>query len=75
MVESYSRGWRIYYDGEYWRYFGNHQPLDNMRPCAKCGRPPTTEGYDACLGFIEGVKSACCGHGVSTPIIIKPIFY
>ena len=25
---------------------------------------PTKEGYDACLGYIEGAMSACCGHGV-----------
>jgi hypothetical protein len=28
---------------------------------------PTSEGYDACLGFIPGVESACCGHGVEEP--------
>lgn len=32
-------------------------------PCVKCGRPPTPEGYDACLGFLPAVESACCGHG------------
>lgn len=25
---------------------------------------PTKEGYDACIGYVEGVKSACCGHGI-----------
>lgn len=39
------------------------------RPCIRCGNPPTPEGYDACLGHLEGVKSACCGHGVSEPVI------
>lgn len=31
---------------------------------------PTKEGYDACLGHIAGVKSACCGHGVEEPFVI-----
>lgn len=37
------------------------------RPCVACGLPPTPEGYDACLGFVEGASSACCGHGVEEP--------
>jgi hypothetical protein len=32
-------------------------------PCVVCGQLPTTEGHDACLGTLPGVKSACCGHG------------
>lgn len=33
------------------------------RSCAKCGCYPTSEGHDACLGKLPGVKNACCGHG------------
>ncbi len=33
-------------------------------PCKRCGKLPTPEGYDACLGYLPGVASACCGHGV-----------
>ncbi|MGB9937302.1 MAG: hypothetical protein ACPK7O_06240 [Methanobacterium sp.] len=33
------------------------------RPCIKCGKYPTREGYDACLGELPGVEFACCGHG------------
>jgi hypothetical protein len=32
---------------------------------------PTKEGYDACLDHIDGVSSACCGHGVEEPYTIK----
>lgn len=32
--------------------------------CPHCGRPPTPEGHDACLGTLKGVAYACCGHGV-----------
>jgi len=70
MVKSYSRGWEIYYDGKDWRYSDNHQIEDDSRPCKKCGCKPTEEGYDACLGYIDGVKSACCGHGVEEPFVI-----
>lgn len=37
----------------------------------KGGRMPIKEGYDACLGYIDGVKSACCGHGVGKPFLMK----
>jgi hypothetical protein len=35
---------------------------DNL-PCTNCGKVPTKDGYDACLGKLSGVKNACCGHG------------
>ena len=63
MVTSDSRGHKIYYNGSEWLYCDNDKPLEEMRPCARCGKKPTAEGYDACLGYIEGVESACCGHG------------
>lgn len=33
--------------------------------CAECGKPPSTEGHDGCLGTIPGddIMNACCGHG------------
>ena len=75
MTKSHLRGWEIYYDGSQWRYVDNDQPIDEMRPCKKCGCVPTSEGYDACLGHIEGVMAACCGHGVEEPYVkYKPNF-
>ena len=71
MTTSYSRGWEIYYDGKDWRYADNNQIHDDSRPCKRCGRMPTEEGCDACLGYIEGAKHACCGHGVEEPYVIK----
>lgn len=70
MVKSYSRGWDIYYDGSIWRYRDNDEPINEHRPCKRCGKLPTKEGYDACLGHIKGVASACCGHGVEEPYIL-----
>lgn len=32
--------------------------------CRHCGLDRTPEGHDGCLGRLEGVQSACCGHGV-----------
>ena len=33
--------------------------------CIKCGKLPTKEGHDGCIGTLdEGiVMNACCGHG------------
>ena len=43
----------------------------DQRPCKKCGKFPTEEGFDYCLGYIKGATSACCGHGIENPYIIK----
>lgn len=64
MITSYSRGHSIYYDGLDWRYTDNSELALNSRPCKRCGRLPTAEGYDSCLGYVNGATSACCGHGV-----------
>lgn len=63
-VISYSRGWEIYFDGINWRYTDTDEIDDDSRPCKKCMCYPTKEGYDACIGHVEGVSSACCGHGI-----------
>jgi hypothetical protein len=68
MIESYSRGHLIVFKDDKWVYADNGMPIDQERPCAKCGREPI-DGHDACIGHIDGATSACCGHGVSEPII------
>lgn len=70
MIKSHSRGWDIYFDGVNWRYTDNNKIIDNLRPCKKCGQMPTKDGHDVCLGYIKGVISACCGHGVEKPYIL-----
>lgn len=57
------RGHGITCDGERWVYADDGSPVDRKRPCARCGRMPTPEGYDACLGELPDVLNACCGHG------------
>ncbi len=72
LVFSHIRGHLITWDNllQTWIYADNKTPITIERPCLKCGRTPTVEGYDACLGHLKGVKSACCGHGISEPIMI-----
>jgi hypothetical protein len=48
----------------------NHSDTSIKRiPCVKCGKLPTDEGHDACLGTLPGVIDACCGHGVTEAYI------
>ena len=63
-VRSYSRGWPIEFVNE-WIWSDTREKITKLRACKKCNCFPTKEGYDACLGFICGVKSACCGHGIN----------
>jgi len=64
MVKANSRGNEIYYDGENWRYSINDEIDNDQLPCPRCGKFATKEGYDACLGHLDGVIHACCGHGI-----------
>jgi len=70
MVISHIRGHEIYNKDGRWYYCDNDAIADDSRPCKHCGRYPTPEGHDACLGHIDGVTAACCGHGIS-PSYIK----
>jgi len=63
-AHSYKRGNPIEYDGKRWIYSDDKSAISIEKRCIKCGRMPTSEGYDACLGYIPGAISACCGHGV-----------
>lgn len=67
---SYSRGHKIIYQNNEWLYLDSKQSITNERPCIKCGKMPTPEEYDACLGYIPNVIHACCGHGVEDKYII-----
>ncbi|MCO1599839.1 hypothetical protein [Desulfosporosinus nitroreducens] len=64
MITSHQRGHLIKYIDGAWVYADTNESITTERPCARCGRPPTHEGHDECLGIIDGATSACCGHGV-----------
>jgi len=69
-VLSQSRGHSIFYDGNDWRYVDNGNLLQNEeRACVRCGKHPTPEGFDACMGHIKNAVSVCCGHGVEREIM------
>jgi hypothetical protein len=68
-IKANGRGHEIYWDGETWRYSDDSLYKDN-RSCKRCGKMPTVEGYDACLGKIDGAAAACCGHGVEEPYVL-----
>ena len=72
MATSYCRGWKIYYSQENkrWQYCDDDTECLDNRPCKRCGKYSTKEGYDACLGYVEGATSACCGHGVVAPYCV-----
>ena len=67
---SYWRGHRMVWDGRHWVFADNGKLPGDAEGnaihslCPRCGKPPTPEGYDACLGRIPGAVAACCGHGV-----------
>jgi hypothetical protein len=71
MITSSDRGHKTYFDGNNWRYVDNNKIDKDKRSCKRCGKKPTKEGHDACLGKIKGASSACCGHGIHKKIIIK----
>ena len=72
LAFSYIRGHLITWDNlrQEWVYMDNKSSVNVAHPCKRCSEMPTKEGHDACLGHIDGVISACCGHGVSEPIMI-----
>jgi hypothetical protein len=71
MAKSYERGHLIVCtDGQSWTN-PDGSPIDPQRPCKRCGRPPTPEGHDACLGELTGASAACCGHGVKPAYVVR----
>jgi hypothetical protein len=47
----------------------NKSPVLEEKSCIKCGKMPTKEGHDACLGNLPGVIAAYCDHGVEEEYI------
>ena len=82
-ARAYICGHEVEYVDDQWFFVDTGEPTNYMftdageqiessnRICPRCGRPPTVEGYDACLGRIEGATAACCGHGVGPGYMIR----
>lgn len=68
MITAYFRGWKITWEDNKWVYMDTKEPTPmfggKIRPCKKCGKIFSLNSYDPCLGYLDGVKQACCGHGV-----------
>jgi hypothetical protein len=72
MTRSEYRGNEIFEDKGVWRYIttGSRVAVKEL-PCARCKCERTLEGHDACLGILEGVVNACCGHGNNAEAYIQ----
>ena len=58
------RGYKIELSQGVWIYSDNKEPCKVIRGCGFCGASNTPEGHDGCVGTLEGVMNAFCGHGV-----------
>ena len=63
MIFSFSRGHKIIYLRGRWIYIDTREIFDDSRRCARCGENPDINGHDACIGALDHVSAACCGHG------------
>ena len=58
------RGHKIEFVSGQWRYKDTGEPTEgNPRQCGKCKANDRPDGHDACLGELQGIMNACCGHG------------
>lgn len=74
-IRGYFRGNPVIYTNDQWVYedTGEETPGygGKTRPCAKCGKLSTLEEHDPCLGTLQGVNSACCGHGIHSEAYVR----
>lgn len=69
-ITSQTNGHRIIYINKEWIYEDSKEPISKTKPCKYCGKHSTKEGHDNCIGYLEGVAHACCGHGIEKPYAI-----
>lgn len=71
-TNSFLRGHEIYCLNNVWFYSDNDEPtVGNPRACGHCKKPDREDDHDACLGLLDGVMNACCGHGQSKESYIQ----
>lgn len=72
--EGYFRGYPIERCGTEFLFSDTKQSVSETwleRPCGHCGLLNTEEGHDGCLGTLDGVRNACCGHGVTNDAYVQ----
>jgi hypothetical protein len=66
MIKSKNRGNDIEFINDVWIYSDTKESVANNymhKPCGYCRKTYTEEGHDGCLGTLQGLMNACCGHG------------
>lgn len=72
-IKAKYRGHDIVCIGGEW-YYENYMQSVQSKPnisCSHCKVEPTKEGHDACLGTLNGVMNACCGHGLDDEAYVQ----
>lgn len=69
MPRSNTYGYQIEFKNNKWVYSDTNESATKIRECKHCGKLPTNEGYDGCLGYLPDVAHACCGHGIDKPYV------
>lgn len=69
-VKTNIKGWLVVFRNNELVYEDTLELITKKRPCKRCGKMSTKKGYDPCLGYLPGVSSACCGHGLGGGHII-----
>lgn len=65
------RGHSIEFKQGTWVYSDTKEPCSTRRDCGHCGKKDTPEGHDGCVGTLDGVMNACCGHGVTDEAYVQ----
>lgn len=62
------KGYNITYDFEKEDWFTEEgESISTIHRCKHCGREVESfDSVDPCIGHIQGVDNACCGHGSET---------
>lgn len=62
---QFVRGHMVIAKGRKFTWADNGRAAIYDRPCIKCGlKAVNDKAPDPCIGYLKGVKFACCGHGI-----------
>lgn len=70
---SYWRGHSIKLKDGRWVYDDDLSDVagNGERPCGHCAKMNTEDGHDGCIGKLENVMNACCGHGNTSEAYVQ----